>query len=511
MSADGEIGGSAADEPSGESNGSRWWRIALGPALFALTELFFRPALDLDPEVAAANPLASPEMVRHALACTLWIAAWWFTEAIPIPATSLLPLVLFPLLGLGTAPDVSRQYAHEIIFLFLGGLMLSLAMEGTRLHERVAVAIVRLFGSGQRAIVLGFMVATATMSMWISNTAATVMLLPVALAVLSSSGERSRAVDAPFSVALVLGIAFAANIGGLGTPIGSPPNIIFQNVYLAKTGEEIGFGEWMTYGIPLVIVLLPVAWLYLVRSLERGGRGAEVPALRGRLDRDQLWVMSVFLVTAALWMTRGDFGELRGWGSRLADHGIVLRDSSVAIAAALVLFLVPGRSGRPILDWTVAPKLPWGVLLLMGAGFAISKAFDGSGLTLWIGEQIEGFGQLDWPPRALFLALLAAVVVASIVVTEFASNTASANILLPIVFGVSAALGPDRFPPDLLMVSCALACTTGFAVPAGTPPNALAFATERVSIGRFVRTGLLLDFASLILIVILVGGRVFLG
>jgi sodium-dependent dicarboxylate transporter 2/3/5 len=494
-------------EPSdARSDRKRWIAIALGPALFLAVELLFRPSLALSPELAAAHPGVSAELVRHALAATLWIAAWWFTEAVPIPATSLLPLVLFPLLGLGAAQDVSRQYAHEIIFLFLGGLLLALAMEKTGLHERVAIRIIRVFGQGQRGLVLGFMVATATMSMWISNTATAVMLLPVGLAVLAKAEGDQKPVDGAFPVALLLGIAFAANIGGLGTPIGSPPNIIFQNVYRAKTGLEVSFGEWMLYGVPLVLALLPLTWWYLVRGLGRGAPSADVELPRfGALRGEQCWVLIVFLVTACLWITRGDFGHLQGWGSRLATQGVVLKDSTIAIAAALLLFLAPGKDGRPILDWSVSARLPWGVLLLMGAGFAISNAFDLSGLTLWIGTQIEGFGRLELDPTLLLLLLLGAVVGFSILVTEFASNTASANILLPIVFGVSAALGPERFPPDLLMISCALACTTGFAVPAGTPPNAIVFSTERISIGRFVRTGLLVDGFSLVLIVLLMG------
>jgi len=479
-----------------------WLALALGPALFLGVELFFRPELPLSPELAASHPLASPAAVTHALAATLWIAAWWFTEAVPIPVTSLLPLVLFPLLGLSGAGEVSRQYGHEIIFLFLGGLLLAAAMERTGLHRRIALGIIGVFGSGRRALVLGFMVATASMSMWISNTATTVMLLPVGLALLhSAEGEGSRSVDAAFPVALLLGIAFAANIGGLGTPIGSPPNIVFQTIYREKTGLEVSFGEWMMVGVPLVVVLLPLTWWFLVRGLD-GESSAPVPHMRGgRITPAQIRVLWIFLVTAGLWITRGDFGSLRGWGSRLGEYGLHLKDSTVAIAAAILLFIVPGADRKPVLDWSVAPRLPWGVLLLMGAGFSISKAFDSSGLTLWIGGVIEGFGELDWGQTALFLVLLLAVVALSILVTEFASNTASASILLPIVFGVCEALGPDRFPPHLLMVSCALACTTGFAMPAGTPPNALVFGTARISIRRFVRVGLVVDLLSLLAIV----------
>jgi sodium-dependent dicarboxylate transporter 2/3/5 len=390
------------------SKARRWFPIALGPALFLLVELLFRPELLLTPELAASHPLATAAAVTHALAATLWIAAWWFTEAVPIPVTSLLPLVLFPLLGLGSAADVSRQYAHEIIFLFLGGLLLAAAMERTGLHERIALRIIGLFGRGRRALVLGFMVATAVMSMWVSNTATTVMLLPVALAVLHGAGDDDgRSLDSAFPVALLLGIAFAANIGGLGTPIGSPPNIIFQSVYREKTGLEVSFGEWMLYGVPLVLVLLPLTWLYLVRGFEKGSP-AEAPSLPivGRMTAAQRWVMLLFFVTASLWITRGNFGAVQGWGSRLAQHGIHLKDSSVAIAAAILLFIVPGDHRKPVLDWSVAPRLPWGVLLLMGAGFAISKSFDVSGLTFWIGGAIEGFGDLEWNETLLLAAWL---------------------------------------------------------------------------------------------------------
>lgn len=481
----------------------RWWAVALGPALFLLTELLFRPQLDLPPELLAASPGASPLLVRHALAATLWIAAWWFTEAVPIPATSLLPLVLFPLLGLGEPAEVSVQYANELVFLFLGGLLIAVALERTGAHRHIALALIRVFGRGRRGLVLGFMVATAAVSMWISNTATTVMLLPVALAVLDSSDEPCE-LDRPFTVALVLGIAYAANIGGLGTPIGSPPNLIFQTIYREKTGAEVSFLEWMTYGVPLIVVLLPLTWMYLVRGLRRGdGEAVPLPEI-GRMDREQACVLLVFAGAAVLWVSRGDLGALEGWGARLAAHGVVVRDSTVAVAAAGLLFLLPRRGGGRILDWSVAPRLPWGVILLLGAGFAISGAFDRSGLGVWIGSQVEGFGRLPFDDLTLLALLLVAIVTVSLVVTEFASNTASANILLPVIHGAAMALGPERFPPGLLMISAALTCTAGFAVPAGTPPNALAFATERVSIGRFVRTGLAIDGLSLVAIVALV-------
>lgn len=491
----------------------RWLGIALGPLLFLCVELYFRPTLD----PIATNPAASAEAVRHTLAATLWIAAWWFTEAIPIPATSLLPIVLFPLLGLAPATEVTRHYGHEIVFLFLGGLLLALAMERTGLHERVALAILRVFGRERRRLVLGFMVATALISMWISNTATVVMLLPVALAVLARDEvalgpDAPRPVDAVFPVALLLGISFAANIGGLGTPLGSPPNMIFQSLYEQKTGLTVGFGEWMLYGVPLIVLLLPLAWLLVVRRIPRDAGPLEIDlGVRGKLTFEQRTVLSVFLVTAFLWVTREDLGPVRGWGTHLAALGVRVEDSTVAVLASLVLFGITSAARRPILDWTfAAPRIPWGVLLLMGSGFAISQAFDKSGLTVWIGAHIEAIGGLDLPPTALFLFLLTAVVTITIVVTEFASNTASASILLPVVYGVAIALGPERCPPDLMLIGCAIACTTGFAMPAGTPPNALIFGTGRISMGRFVRAGLVVDVLAIVAIVAVVGGRIFL-
>lgn len=496
----------SARSESKSSGSFSWLKVAAGPLAFLLVELLFRPVLELSPELRSAHPEASVLLVRHALAATCWIAVWWFTEALPIPVTSLLPLLLFPVLGLGTASEVSRQYGHDIIFLFIGGLLLAAAMEKTGLHERFAFRIIRLFGRGPRALVLGFMVATATLSMWISNTATTVMILPVALAVLSSyEADDGHSVDQVFPVALLLGVAFGANIGGLGTPIGSPTNIIMQSVYRAKTGEEVSFGQWMLYGVPLMMLLLPLAWWLLARRLpKRAAEGQLKLPTPGAMDAVQLRVLVVFLATALLWITRGDFGVVHGWGSRLAEYGVILRDSSVAVAAAILLFILPGRDRRPILSWKVSRDLPWGIVLLLGAGFAISKAFDQSGLTLWIGSQIEGFGRLPWNDSLLFLTLLATVVAVSILVTEFASNTASASILVPIVYGVAIVLGPERFSPELLMVACALGCTTGFAVPAGTPPNAIVFSTERISIRRFARKGIVMDGLSVIAIVVMI-------
>ena len=493
--------------------------ILLGPLAFLLVEAFVRPGSGGPDDLFSGSPGASAAATRHALAVTAWVAVWWVTEALPIAVTSLLPLVLLPLLGLGTPAEVSREYGNEILFLFLGGLLIAEALETTGLHERIAHRIVGVFGRERRRLVLGYMIATAFLSMWISNTATAVMMLPIALAVLNQRTDRAdesplappgTAHDSEprFAVALLLGIAYAANIGGFGTPIGSPPTVVFQSIYEQKTGEVIGFARWMLFGVPLILALIPLTWWALVRRLAPGEM-VELPEARttGPLTRDQRIVGITFATAAALWLTRTGLGPLPGWGSMLAERGLVVADSTVAIVAAIALFCARGANGDPILSWTKSsPRLPWGVLILMGAGFALSAAFDRSGLTLWIGQGIATVGQFGAPDAALFAALLVTIVAASIFITEFASNTASASILLPIVFGASAALGEDRFPPDLLMVACALACTAGFAMPAGTPPNALVFGTGRVPIQRFVQFGLLIDACALVAIVLLVGG-----
>ncbi len=491
---------------------NNWVKIALGPIAFAAVELFVRPSLggsgsDLQGGLIEVPAGASALLARHALAATCWIAVWWITEALPIAVTSLLPLALFPILQLGSPAEVSGAYANEIVFLFLGGLLLAQAMERTGLHRRIALAIVGVFGNQPRSLVLGFMVATAALSMWISNTATTVMMIPVALAVLDSrEAGPSQSTDRPFAIALLLGIAFAANIGGFGTPIGSPPTIVFQSIYQQKTGDTVSFGEWMLYGVPLIMVMLPTTWWILVRGLPARLEGdVERPVEKSPMTSDERTVAVAFGVAAFLWLTRGGFGPVVGWGTLLERIGIDVRDSTVAIGVVIALFVVSvGRRGK-ILDWDDASaKLPWGVLILLGAGFAISSAFDRSGLTLWIGQWIAGVGHLGVPDALLFPLLLTAIVIVSIVVTEFASNTASAGILLPVVFGASAALGEEQFPAKLLMIGCALACTAGFAMPAGTPPNALAFATGRIPIQRFVRVGLMVDAVGLILIVLLI-------
>lgn len=472
--------------------------LVAGPLLFLITWWLAGPGL-------GATNVGEATGAGAALACTIWIAVWWMTEAIPVALTSLLPLVLFPLTGLASPPSVAKAYGDDVVFLFLGGLLLAQCMVDTGLHRRIAMGIVAAFGRRPRRLVLGLMVATAGLSMWLSNTATAVMMLPVALAIVGASGKSMGERDAPFAVAAVLGIAFAANIGGLGTPIGSPPAALFQSVYRSKTGLEFGFAQWMLYGVPLIVVLLPITWWWLTRDLE----DTEIPAAETAPEKTPLcsaerWTASVCASAACLWVTRTGLGPIQGWGPFAESHGIMATDATVAVAAVILLASISAIRGLGILNWESTVRvLPWGVLLLMGAGFAISDTFDRSGLTAWMGGGIARLSHADVPNALLFPLVLSGVVALSLVVTEFASNTASASLLLPVVFSAAIAAPEGAVPPDLAMIGCALAATTGFALPAGTPPNALAFATGRVSIRRFARMGIGVDLISGALIVTL--------
>lgn len=472
--------------------------LVAGPLLFFVTRWVAGPDL-------GAGSTGGAMGAGDALACTIWIAIWWMTEAIPVALTSLLPLVLFPLTGLASPSSVAKAYGDDVVFLFLGGLLLAQCMVETGLHRRIAMRIVAAFGRRPRRLVLGLMVATAGLSMWLSNTATAVMMLPVALAIVGASGEGQGKKDAPFAVAAVLGIAFAANIGGLGTPIGSPPAALFQSVYRSKTGLEFGFAQWMLFGVPLIVMLLPITWWWLTRSLEDTEiAAAETPAEKTPLSSAERWTAGVCASAACLWVTRTGLGPLSGWGALAESHGVMATDATVAVAAVIFLASISAHRGLGIMNWEATVRvLPWGVLLLMRAGFAISDTFDRSGLTAWFGDGIAQLSRANVPRALLFPMVLSAVVALSLVVTEFASNTASASLLLPVVFSAAMAAPAGTVPPDLAMIGCALAATTGFALPAGTPPNALAFATGRVSIRRFARMGVGVDLISGVLIVAL--------
>jgi sodium-dependent dicarboxylate transporter 2/3/5 len=483
----------APSEPDGPPVGpgpgytpARVTGLVLGPLLFVVTLLFFEPA-GLSPEG------------RAVLAATLWIATWWITEAIPIPATSLLPIVLFPLTGAMEGDAVFSAYGNDIIFLFLGGFSLAIAMEKWNLHQRIALAIVAVIGTSPRRLVLGFMVAAGFLSMWVSNTAATMMMIPVGLAVVYQAARSLRggefADDLPkFEKSIIFGIGYAATIGGLGTLIGTPPLAILSATVGELFGESIGFAQWMMFGVPIAVVFLALAWLYLtgvkfrVRFKHLPG-GAEIIREErrslGGMSAEEKAVLAVFLGVAFMWVTRSFLWE-----------GVLpgISDGLIAVAGTVVLFTLPSRDRqeRRILRWEDAKKVPWGILLLFGGGLAVAAGFVDTGLSAWIGEQLR---VLDGVNIVLTIIVATALV---LFLTEITSNSATATMILPVIAAFAVSLNVH---PYALMVPCAMVANCAFMLPVGTPPNAIMFGTGRITIMDMVRTGFWLNMMALVLVV----------
>lgn len=406
-------------------------------------------------------------------AVTALCATWWVLEPIPIPATSLIPFAAFPLTGVLDDAKVATAYGHTLILLLLGGFILSTAMEKSEAHRRIALGMVQLVGGrSRRRLVLGFMIATALTSMWISNTATVLMMLPVALAVIE------RADDERFTVPLLLGIAYAASIGGLGTPIGTPPNVIFMGVYQEVAKVELAFVDWMLIGVPATLVLLPIAWWLLTRGLPSAGP-LTLPPL-GPWRPAERRVMVVFALTALAWITRTE--PAGGWTGLIGARGV--GDATVALAASVVLFLIPDGAGGRLLDWRTANRIPWGLLLLFGGGIALARAFDESGLSKALGGALSAVAGL--PLAAMILIVCLSVTF----LTEVTSNTATATLLMPVLGATALAASVE---PALLMVPAALSASCAFMLPVATAPNAIVFGTERVTARRMAREGFWLN------------------
>ncbi len=425
--------------------------------------------------VAAGLPAAASWTVLVTVLC----AVWWMTEALPLPATALLPLAVFPVVGVLTPEDVASAYGNSMILLFLGGFILSRGMESSGAHQRIALQMMQLFGGSGRRLVFGFMAAAALLSMWISNTATALMLLPVALAVVRGA-ENPR-----LAMALLLAVAYGSSIGGLGTPIGSPPNLVFLKVYEQSTGTAIGFLQWMSYGMPVVLLFLPLAAWWLSRHVRAGDQVSLPPP--GSWTAAERRVLLVFALTALGWVTRTDpFGGWSQWWNLPGAN-----DASVALIGALLLFILPNGRGERLLDWESAVTLPWGMLILFGGGIAIAKAFAESGLSDVLGAAFAGLQHL---PVLLMVVLVAALVTT---LTELNSNTATAVLLLPVLAAVALSLGVD---PLLLMLPATLSASCAFMLPVATPPNAIVFGSGQVPIQVMVREGLVLNLLGLIII-----------
>jgi sodium-dependent dicarboxylate transporter 2/3/5 len=454
----------------------------------------------------APAPAAMPIPAHAVAGLAVWMAVWWLTAVVPLSVTALLPLTVLPLAGTGAIDDVARRYADPIVFLFMGGFFLAAASERWGLHRRLAFGVLGLVGTDAARVVLAVMVATACVSMWISNTATAAMMLPivVALAELArrAAGDRAR----PFGVAVTLGMAYAASIGGIATLIGTPPTAIFAAAARHVTGRAVGFAEWMAIGVPLAAALLALCWLLLVRVVHRvsgplAGVAELVAAERATLGRwspGQRITVAVLVAAALGWVFR-EPKVLGGWTlPGLAAVAPGLSDTGIAIIASVVLFVVPVTDGErrtTVLDWESARGIPWDVLLLFGGGLALAWGFETSGLAGWLAGRLSGLA------GASPVIIVAAVTLFFVLLTELTSNTATAAMAMPLVASLAPALGAE---PLGLMAAAALGSALGFMLPVGTPPNALAYGTGAVTVRDMARAGVWLDLAGAALITLAV-------
>lgn len=472
--------------------------LAFGPLAFALTAL-------------TAPPAGMSGEAWLIAGLVVWVAAWWVTEAIPLTATALLPFVVLPLSGVMTARETASAYYAPILFLLLGGAFIALAIERTGLHRRLSLAILNAIGTsgGQTRLLLAFMVSAALLSMLISNTSTALIMMPMALAVLSagagsdlaSSSEAVGKQDG-LSGALPMGIAFAASIGGLGTIVGSPTNGIAVALLDDMIGLQISFADWMVFGLPIVIVGIPIAAVLIAKVQDVTAHPFDVASARQAIHDDAPWssaekrLVPVIAITFVLWMSQ------RWVAPYLPPNSWT--DGTIAIIAALALFLLPDGSrengkGRPMLKWDEANRAPWDVIMMFGGGLALAAGMQASGLAEWLGNALL-------PLEAVPLLLVALAIVAMVVlVTEFASNVATASAIIPVVASLAAALGLGE-QAILLAMPAALAASWGFILPAGTGPNAIAWSTGRLKIQRLVKAGALLDIVGIFLIVFMVWG-----
>lgn len=477
--------------------------LALGPLLFVGTQLFLSPS-GLSPRANAV------------LASTLWIAAWWMTEAVPIPVTSLLPIVLFPTLGVTSVVDAAAPYADPVVFLFLGGFLVALAIERWGLHRRIALNVLHRAGDDTHRLILGFMVVTAVLSMWISNTATAMMMVPIGMAVVaqleafrspedvtpayaSPSIETLDTRDVPssnFGAALMLGIAYAASIGGVATIIGTPPNAILAGIARTSLGVQIGFLEWMLFGLPIAVVFLPVTWGVLIallrpelRTIPESGAVIERQlAELGAMSTGERRTLIVFAIVAAGWILRPFVIEPIAPG---------ITDTVIALVGGVLVFLIPVdlRRGEFLLDWEYTTRVPWGVLLLFGAGFSLAGAFQASGLDQWIAGNLTGLRGVS------FIVILLAVATLVVFLTEVTSNSATASLFIPVMASLAVSLAVS---PMILMVTVAVAASFAFMLPVATPPNAIVFGSGYLSIPQMARVGFWLNLGGILFLTAMV-------
>ncbi|MDR9430840.1 MAG: DASS family sodium-coupled anion symporter [Natronomonas sp.] len=477
--------------------------LLLGPLLFVGTQLF-------------VSPPGLSEPANAVLASTFWIAAWWMTEAVPIPVTSLLPIVLFPTLGVTSVVDAAAPYADPVVFLFLGGFLVALAIERWNLHRRIALNVLHRVGDDTRRLILGFMVVTAFLSMWISNTATAMMMVPIGMAVVAQleafraaeganpsytdlSLETLDARDVPtsnFGVALMLGIAYAASIGGVATIIGTPPNAILAGIARTSLGIEIGFFEWMLFGLPIAVIFLPLTWGVLIallrpelRTVSESGAVIERQlAALGAMRTGERRTLVVFAIVVAGWILRPFVIEPIAPG---------ITDTVIALVGGVLVFLIPVdlRRGEFLLEWEYTTRVPWGVLLLFGAGFSLAGAFQASGLDRWIAGNLSGLRGVA------LVAILLAVATLVVFLTEVTSNSATASLFIPVMVSLAVSLAVS---PVILMVTVAVAASFAFMLPVATPPNAIVFGSGYLTIPQMARVGFWLNLAGILFLTAMV-------
>ena len=459
--------------------------LLLGPLSFVLILFFFHPE-GLNPQANAV------------LASTAWVSIWWITEVIPIAVTSLLPIILFPLSGAMELSMTTASFGHKYIFLYMGGFVIAIAIEKWNLHKRIALSIIYFVGTDVKRIILGFMLATAFLSMWISNTATSVMMLPIGLAVINEFNIRlgNQDKDNVFGKALMLSIAYSASIGGIATLVGTPPNIVFAGVVLETYNYEITFFNWMIFGLPVSLFLLFICWKYLTdfafsfKNDEFPGGRKEILKLKkelGPISYEEKIVGSIFALTAFCWITRSFF---------IQKFIPAIDDTIIAIFFATILFLLNTRlKERKIINWDEAVKMPWGVILLFGGGMALAKAFEISGLAIWLGDQMVSLKGLN-----LFL-LLVFLIAAVNFLTEITSNLATTAMLLPVLASMAVLL---EVHPFIIMTGATIAASCAFMLPAATPPNAVVFGSGYLRIPDMVKAGILMNLFSIIFVAIMV-------
>ncbi|MGN7857901.1 MULTISPECIES: SLC13 family permease [Bacillus] len=432
---------------------------------------------------------------RVVLGVTAWTATWWVTEALPIPATSLLPIILLPTLGGLSMEQTSRAYGDPIVFMYMGGFMIAIAIEKWNLHRRMALHILNIIGTRSDRIVLGIMMATAFLSMWISNAATALMMLPVALAVIKevkANDILSGASLDRFSKSILLSVAYSASIGGLATLVGSVPNAVFAAMSKKLLDREIMFFEWFLFGFPVAAVLLILLFLYLTKIQFKVEHTGEMGAAfirkgledLGKMKQEEKWVFAIFLMTAFLWIFK-----------IFLFGGLPVSDTSIAIFGAMLLFLIPATNGERILEWQDMKQLPWGLLLLFGGGLSLATGFAETNLTGWIGENLQHLNGLS------YLMLLIILTASILFMTEIMSNTAVANMIIPITVGLGLAIGME---PYGLMAAAALASSCAFMLPISTPPNAAVFSADVLKISDMVKAGFWLNVISIVAIVLAV-------